>query len=180
MPWLDAEEAQAEELYNAVTARFVHLVNGLLQQISAEQTGEFAHLPKSLDGEQGFRARSRFSFHEMITIAQPASPLLYSLDAILGMLRIRGLLLRDAKQFLERLLDTNASRVQGDVEQRVVESRLVLESEVRKLLRELTSSAERALSQAREVMMAGAEAVAQQMDTLGRLREELRSMNVGG
>ena len=81
MPWLDTEETQAEELYGAVTQRFVNLVNGLLQRISEEQAADFSHLPKSLDAEHGFRTRSRFFFHDMITIAQPASPLLYSMTA---------------------------------------------------------------------------------------------------
>ncbi len=135
MPWLDAEEVQAEELYSAVTARFVNLVNGLLQRISEEQSADFSHLPKSLDSGQGFRTRSRFFFHDMITIAQPASPLLFGLDTWMGVLRIRPWFQKATTNFLERLLDSNASRVQGDVEQRVVESRSRLESDVRKLLR---------------------------------------------
>jgi hypothetical protein len=65
----------------------------------------------------------------MITIAQPASPLLYSIDALMGALHIRRWVQKDAENFLEHLLDINASRVQGDVEQRVVESRLRLESD---------------------------------------------------
>src|SRR5271169_308797 len=131
MPWLDTEETQAGELYSAVTQRFVNLVNGLLQRIYEEQATEFSHFPKSLDAEHGFRTRSRFFFYDMITIGQPPSPLLYVLDALLGALHIRRWMQKDAANFLMRLLETNASRVQGDVEQRVVESRLQLESDVR-------------------------------------------------
>jgi GTPase SAR1 family protein len=162
MPWLDAEEVQAEELYHSAIQRFVTLVNGLLQRISKQQSTDFSHLPGSLDAEQGFRARSHFFFHDMITIAQPASPLLYSLDTVAGALRLRPWFQGRSEQFLERLLDTNASRVQGDVEQRVVESRLRCESEVRKLLREVSASAERALSSARGIMAAGTNAVARE------------------
>ena len=67
----------------------MNLVNGLLQRISEEQSADFSHLPKSLDSGQGFRTRSRFFFHDMITIAQPASPLLFGLDTWMGVLRIR-------------------------------------------------------------------------------------------
>jgi len=176
MPWLDGEEAHAEELYTSVTQRFVNLVNGLLQRISEEQSADFAHLPKSLDTEQGFRTRSRFYFYDMITVAQPPSPLLYSLDALMGALRVRRWFRKDAENFLERLLDTNASRVQGDVEQRVVESRLRLESDVRKLLREVSATAEQALTNAREVMGAGANAVASELERLRKLHAELNSM----
>ena len=175
MPWLDAEETQAEELYNAATQRFVTLVNGLLQRISEEQSVDFSHLPTSLDAEHSFRTRSRFFFHDLITIAQPASPLLYSLDVVMGMLRLRHWFLRQAEGFLDELLDTNASRVQGDVEQRVVESRLRLESEVRKRLREVSTSAERALSNARDIMAAGTNAVASELQRLQRIHSELQS-----
>jgi hypothetical protein len=178
MPWLDTEETQAKELYGAVTQRFVNLVNGLLQRISEEQAADFSHLPQSLDAEHGFRTRSRFFFHDMITIAQPASPLLYSIDCLMGALHIRRWVQKDAATFLEQLFDTNASRVQGDVEQRVVESRLRLESDVRRLLREVSVSAEQALSNAREVMAAGTSAVQEELDRLHKLQEELNAIAV--
>ena len=175
MPWLDAEEAQAEQLYATVTSRFVNLVNGLLERISEEQSADFSHLPKSLNAEQGFRTQSRFLFHDMITIAQPASPLLYSLDTVMGVLHLRRWFRKDALNFLEHLLDTNASRVQGDVEQRVVESRLRLESDVRKLLREVSTTAEQALTNAKTIMASGAKAIAEELQRLSSLHEELDS-----
>ena len=55
LPWLDAEETQAEELYPAVTQRFVGLVNGLLQQLAELQQDQLSHLPGSLEAEQAFR-----------------------------------------------------------------------------------------------------------------------------
>ena len=174
MPWLDTEQTQVEELYVGVTQRFVDLVNGLLRRISEEQAADFAHLPKSLDAEHGFRTRSRFYFHDMVTTAQPASPLLYSFDALMGVLHIGWWMQKDAANFLEQLLDTNASRVQGEVEQRVVESRLRLEGDVRRLLREVSASAEQALSQARELVAAGTRAV---QDELGRLRKFEEELN---
>jgi len=180
MPWLDMEETQAEELYRAVTHRFVNVVNGLLQRISEEQAADFSHLPKSLDAEHGFRTRSRFFFHDMITVAQPASPLLYSIDCFMGALHIRRWMQKDAANFLEQLLDTNASRVQGDVEQRVVESRLRLESDVRRLLREVSASAEQALSKARELMAAGSNAVQNELDRLRKLQEEINTLAAVG
>lgn len=80
---------------------------------------------------------------------------------------------RGAERFLEQLLDSNASRVQEDVEQRVVESRLRLESEVRKLLREVSATPEQALTNAQEITAAGANAVATELERLRKLRDEL-------
>jgi len=176
MPWMDTEETQAEVLYDAVTQRFVNLVNGLLQRISDEQGTDISHLPRSLDEEHGFRTRSRFFFHDMITIGQPPSPLLYLLDSLMGILHIGSWFENDALNFLEHLLDTNASRVQGDVEQRVVESRLRVESDVRRLLREVSASAEQALVTARELMAAGASAVQKELERLRTVQEELSTL----
>ncbi|MGD0931457.1 MAG: dynamin family protein [Candidatus Korobacteraceae bacterium] len=176
MPWLDTEETQAEELYRAVTQRFIKLVNDLLERLSEEQAADFAHLPKALDTEPGFLTRSRFFFHDLITIAQPASLMLYATDCVTGALHIRRWVQHDAASFLEKLLETNASRVQGDVEQRVVESRLHLESEVRRLLREVSASAEQALSKARELMAAGSNAVQKELASLHKLRAELDTL----
>jgi GTPase Era involved in 16S rRNA processing len=172
LPWLDTEETQAERLYGEVTQRLVNLVNDLLQRISEGQAADFSHLPKSLDSKHGFRTRSRFFFHEIITIAQPASPMLYLIDC----LAIRSWMQKDAANFLDRLLETNAARVQGDVEQRVVESRLRLEGDVRRLLREVSTSAEQALSKARDLMTAGTDAVQHELERLGKLQEELKRL----
>lgn len=178
MPWLDTEETHAEELYISVTQRFVNLVNGLLQSISEEQSADFSHLPKSLNTAHGFRTRSRFYFHDMSTIAQPASPLLYCTDVVMGALHIRRWFQKDAERFLGKLLDTNASRVQGDAEQRVVESRLRLEADVRKLLREVSATAEQALTNARGIMAAGTNAITNELERLRKLHEELEG--IGG
>jgi len=176
MPWLDTEETQTEELYNAVTQRFVNLVNDLLRQISQESSAGLSQLPTSVDGEHGFRTRSRFFFHDMVTIAQPASPQLYLLDMLTGAFRFHHWIDKTATNFLAQLIDTNASRVQGDVEQRVVESRLKLESEVRKLLAQVIVSAENAVSRARQVLTSGAEAVQHELKSLRKLQEELASI----
>jgi hypothetical protein len=132
-----------------------------------------SQLPASLESEHGFRSRSRFFFHDMLTIAQPASPLLYLLDTLMGALHLHHWMQNAATDFLDQLIDTNASRVQGDVEQRVVESRLRLESEVRKLLAQVSLSAEHAVSRARQLLATGSEAVQRELESLHKLNEEL-------
>jgi GTPase SAR1 family protein len=179
MPWLDTEETQTQELYNAVTQRFVNLVNDFLRRISGEPSAGLSQLPTSLESEHGFRTRSRFFFHDMVTIAQPASPLLYLLDTLTGALHWHRGMQKAANDFLVQLIDTNASRVQGDVEQRVVESRLRLESEVRKLLAQVSVSAEHAVSRARELLASGSEAVQQELEILHRLAIETATPGLG-
>jgi hypothetical protein len=57
---------------------------------------------------------------------------------------------REAQEFLEHLVDMNSTRVQSDVVNRVQESRGQWELEIRKLLREVSRIAERALDRARD------------------------------
>src|SRR5271169_6945054 len=70
--------------------------------------GQFSHLPGSLDAEQAFRVRSLFCFHDTISVAQPASPLLYLWDVCLGAIHFDQPFLKSAESFLEQLLHTNA------------------------------------------------------------------------
>jgi hypothetical protein len=179
MPWLESEETHAQELYSSATQRFVSLANGFLKRISEEQSATFADLPKAQDLERGFRTRSRFYFHDMLTIAQPASPLLYCTDLVMGGFHIRRWFEKDADHLLENLLDTNACRVQGDAEQRVAESRQCLESDIRKLLRRVSATAEQALTNARTLMAEGASAVADELERLGKFHEELKEIVSG-
>jgi hypothetical protein len=176
MPWLESEETHAEELYSSATQRFVRLANGFLERIAEEQSATFADLPKSQDLERGFRTQSRFYFHDMLTIAQPASPLLYCTDLVMGGFHVRRWFEKDADHLLENLLDTNASRVQGDAEQRVAESRLCLESDIRKLLGRVSATADQALTNARTLMAEGAGAVANELERLGKFRDELKEV----
>ena len=173
VPWLETEEKQTEELYRTVTERFVNLINSLLRRTAEGPSAQFSHLPDSLDTEQGFRVRSRFYFHDMIGIARPASPLVYGLDVLLGAARFHRPFHSAAANFLDQLMDTNASRIQGDVEERVVQSRLLLEAEVRKLLLEVSTSAEQALARSRELVETGNAAVQDELAYLHALNKEI-------
>lgn len=108
--------------------------------------------------------------------AWPARGPTLQTDAVMGALNIYRWIQKDAANFLGHILDINASRVQGDVEQRVLESRLRLESDVRRLLREVSASAEQALSKARELMATGTGAVQKELDRLRNLQEGLNTL----
>jgi hypothetical protein len=69
----------------------------------------------------------------MENVAAPASPLLLVSDIVLGGLGLRGRIVRDARDFVDHLLEVNCSRVQNDVDERVRECRRKLEVEIREL-----------------------------------------------
>ncbi|MFZ3214791.1 MAG: dynamin family protein [Candidatus Acidiferrales bacterium] len=158
-PWLQSEQAAAEEEYRKVAARFVGIGNEFLTKLSAAGMPELARTPSALDAENGFRVPSRFTFEELLRVSLPASPLRYLGDVLLGAIRACAVIERAAREFLDRLMQTNSTRVQSDVVNRSQESRGQLEVEIRKLLHEVSQIAQRALDRARTIWSEGAPAV---------------------
>jgi len=129
-------------------------------------------MPHALDPETGFRTRSEFLFREMIEIAEPASPLRWGADLVLGLVGARGVIASQGREFLSRLLEVNCSRVQNDILNRVQESRARLEVEIKKLLHEISRIAIEALTRARKARSAGSAAVDAALARLDRLERE--------
>jgi len=173
-PWLRTEQEESERQYRQAGNRFIEIGNGFLKQLTNQGISELARMPHALDPELGFRVRSAFSFLELIEIAQPASPLRWVADLVLGLVRARRLIQRDARQFLVRLLETNSTRVQSDILNRVQESRGRLEVEIRKLLHEVSRIAEQALSRARVTRAEGESAVQASLARLNELERQVR------
>ncbi len=173
-PWLQTEQEESERQYRQVGDRFIQIGNGFLKQLADEGISELARMPHALDPELGFRVRSAFSFLELIEIAQPASPLRWLADLVLGLVGARRLIERDARQFLVRLLETNSTRVQSDILNRVEESRGRLEAEIRKLLNEVSRIADQALTRARETRASGESAVRAALARLDELETQVR------
>jgi len=174
LPWLETEQARAEQEYRKVATRFVGFGNDFLKRLAASGITELARMPNALDEDSGFRVPSRFTFQDLIHVAQPASPLRHLGDAALGLARAHRMIERASEEFLLHLLEMNATRVQSDLLDRVQESRSRLEVEIRKLLQEVGHIAERALEHARFARRAGAAAVQQ---TLARLEAMEREVN---
>jgi len=176
LPWLQAEQLEAEKEYRQVARRFAQAGNEFLKKLADAGIHEIARLPRALDPEAGFLVRSRFTFHDLVEIAQPASPLRWAADLVLGVFRAQRAIDADARRFLAHLLETNCTRVQSDILNRVQESRSRLEVEIRKLLHEIRRIAEQALTHARAAQAEGAPAVLAARARLDRLDLEIRQL----
>ena len=172
-PWIKPEQEEGEREYRNAAHRFVEMGNDFLRRLADSGLTELAHMPHALDWEKGFRVRSKFTFMEFIEIAQPASPLRWLADAALPLLGARRLITNQGREFLQRLLEVNSTRVQSDVLERIQESRGRLEVEIRKLLHEISRLAEQALVRARAVKREGAFAVQAAMERLDTLEREI-------
>jgi hypothetical protein len=113
---------------------------------------------------------------DFIGIAQPASPLRWLADLILGLAGGGNIIASDAREFLTKLLETNSIRVQSDILDRVQESRGQLETEIRKLLHEVSRIAEQALARARKVREEGGPAVQAALQRLASVEQEVRAL----
>jgi ribosome biogenesis GTPase A len=173
LPWLRPEQEEAEREYRKVALRFVEMGNDFLRKLADAGIPELARMPHALDPEIGFRVRSKFTFMDFIEVAQPASPLRWLADVILGLVGANRMIQNDALRFLERLVETNSTRVQSDILDRVQESRSRLEAEIRKLLHEVSRIAEQALVRARKVKEDGEPAVQVELSRLEGLEREV-------
>ena len=180
VPWLKPEQEEAEKEYRRVASRFVEMANEFLKKLGNAGIPELARMPHALDPESGFRVRSEFTFLDFIEVAQPASPLRWLADLILGLLGARSIIKNDARRFLARLLEFNSTRVQSDILNRVQESRGKLEAEIRKLLHEVSRIAEQALARAKKVREEGAPAVEAELQRLDSLEQEVRALGAPG
>jgi GTPase SAR1 family protein len=178
LPWLEHEQTRAETEYRHVEARFVNIANNFLKDLSQSNIPELAQMPNALDTDKGFRVPSEFRFQELIHIAQPASPLRYLADLFVGASRCFYLIERNAREFLDHLLEMNSARVQSDIRDRVQESRNRLELEIRKLLHEISRIAETALERARITRSAGVSAVQSAIARIESAEREIRNLRL--
>jgi len=176
MPWLAAEETSAEQAFRTVVHRFVDMGNDFLRRLPEAGVPELGDMPRPLDAEQGFRTRSRFYFYDFIELARPASPLRFAADVVLGLIGASSSIERDSHAFLDHLLETNATRVQSDVDKRISDSKSRLETDIRILLHEVSAVADRALKRARAAQTAGATAVERELAHLDSVEAEIRQL----
>lgn len=179
-PWLESERKAAERVYRESMTRFVEWGGAFLARLAESEQAELTSLRDGLELTNRLDARSRFVFNEVITVAEPASPLRYAADVVLGAVAPETLE-AEAQHYLEWLLEMNSARVESDVAQRVTESRRTLERDIRKLIRDVAVRAQRALTAANEVQAAGANAIQAELRRLEEIAaavDEIAQSNV--
>jgi GTP-binding protein EngB required for normal cell division len=176
IPWLRPEQEEAEQQYRRVSPRFVEIGNSFLKKLAEGGVPELARMPHALDPEAGFRVRSVFTFADFIQIAQPVSPLRWLADVVLGCIGALFLIQNEAREFLVRLMEVNSTRVQSDILNRIQESHLYLEVEIRRLLHEVSRVAEQALRNARRLQQEGASAVAAAQERIAALERQVTEL----
>jgi GTP-binding protein EngB required for normal cell division len=163
--WFKAQQPAAGERFRAAARRFVDLANDELARLASTGLPGVEQLPAELGTELGFRVRSRLFYTDLWELSGRSFPAWLTLT-FGSRARARAVAEGEASGYLRELLAMNATRVQNDFDERVLESRRVLEAEIRSMLVSAVSSGERALDRARVTQSAGAAAV---RDELGKL-----------
>lgn len=163
--WMTEERPIAEREFAAVTHRFVTHANQFLERL--RESGELPpeSLPEMLVAETGLRARSRYHFHSFMTLTSP-SLWTWMADWFRTSAGARASAERAAGAFAKRLIDANANRVIGDLDERVTESRRSVEGALRRRLQDVVASAENAARRASQVRDRGADAVRDELQAV--------------
>ena len=175
-PWLEEEARHAEGAYGAAVRRFIELSNEYVRRFEESSALELGRFAQTLEFEPGLRSEARFRFNMIETVAAPASPLVFVADLVAGMAGLRGGIVRDAREFLARLIEVNSARVQSDVEERVAESRRKLEREIKTRLRGAIEMGEQALARARIANEAGGPSVAAALARIAEAEREVLAL----
>ena len=173
--WLPAAEADAERQYREAMCRFVEIANGFFDRLRSTDPS-FARLAeRRFEPNVGLRTARRFYFNELFEL-EPAQ----GFRQIAGWARSRAGSLaaasRDAAEYLGLLLEHNTTRLVNDLDERVLESRRLLEGEIRDRLREGLDSAMQALDRARARRSEGAGAVEGELRRIAGLGEAVRAL----
>lgn len=167
--WLRRTEPRAQALYADAVRRLVGLAGDFVARVGSE-SGVSLSPPNRDVGE--FHLPRHFYFHDLLTLTTPGLGDRLA-DFIVPKRQRAAQIRRKSAVFLQRLLETNSSRVIGDLRDRIVESSREVEAEIRTRLTETIEVAERALAVARERQTAGQAAIeagVAQLDAwLGRL-----------
>ncbi|MBN1946823.1 MAG: dynamin family protein [Bradymonadales bacterium] len=173
--WLAEAEPTAEALYVQAMERFRELADGFLQEI--KQTGESAlsGLPDSINPEVGFRWRSRL-FYKDLWQYTGAGPAIWLLDAMRSRNSILASIDLRLGDYIQQLLETNATRIENDFNERVMESRRRYQYEIRTSIQEALAVATRSLERARELKAQGIRAIQEEIDRIDEMSDRLGAL----
>jgi GTP-binding protein EngB required for normal cell division len=169
--WRAEEQPAAEAAYRRAAERFVQMADQFLERLASSGEPALATLPRSVGAAVDFRVKSRLYYTELWPLTS-GSPFRWIAD----LLRSRESLLRrldlQIGAYLEALLGANSTRIENDFNERVLESRRLLQEEIEGNLRGLHASAERALMRARARLSEGSEAVKADIERIESLRRQ--------
>jgi GTP-binding protein EngB required for normal cell division len=171
--WLVRSEVEAESAFRDAVRRFSQIANDHLDRLTRAQGLDARRPPAIAPHAEQLRVGRHFVFSDRIRYHYPRTLLPRLGELLLPRSWRRRRRQRAAERYLMDLLAVNASRVTGDLAERVRESRGAVEGEIRQALEGLSRAAREALAWASTVQARGAEAAAREADRLRALISEV-------
>lgn len=173
-PWLLASEREADQACREAIGRFVEGARGLLDRVAAAAGLNPAELV--VDDDEQLTAKRGFFFTDLLQRHSPATPWVWIVDALAPAPLGRKRALAAAERYLGDLLQVNAARVRGDLDDRLCSTRHRLEVRLRLLLHEGRQATIRALERARAAQAAGQSNVNFELAAVSRRLAELEAI----
>ena len=173
--WRAEEQPAAEAAYRRAAERFVQMADQFLERLASSGEPALATLPRSVGTIVDFRVKSRLYYTELWPLTS-GSPLRWIGDLLRSRASLLRRLNRQIGDYLETLLYVNSTRIEYDFNERVLESRRLLEAEIRDDLRGLHAFAERALERGRARLSEGSGAVKAELDRIEVLRQQANDL----
>jgi len=177
--WLAQQQRLADAAFDEAMSRFTSELEMLFEKLASSGATELEDFGAGTSLERHLTTPSTFFFKDLIRVAEPASPLRFAADVVLGAARIRHPFERDAQGLLDWLLEMNSSRVEHDVLARVAAGRRELEGRVRGALRAASGRGREVLVRADALRAAGQEQVRAELERLSGLEAEIRFVAEG-
>jgi hypothetical protein len=174
--WLPRAEAEAEAAYEASVRRFSGIAGDQLRRLEEAAGVDRSSVPPVTPGGEGLRLARHFSFTDRMTFHYPWYPWAMVIDAVVPAVMRRRRRRSAAEVYLDDLLEVNASRVAGDLAERVRESRRDVEAEICRALGGIAATAQEALNWARAIRARGAAELQAELERLGALVNEVEEL----
>jgi hypothetical protein len=173
--WLTGSERDADAAYRAALQRFTDMVRSVGRRLP-EGSGLGEELQEIDEEAGGMTAQRGFAFTHLMAQHHHIAPLTWLVDRILPNPFRAKRITAASTRYLRDLLFVNACRVEGDLAQRVRESRRGLEARIRSALDQAARSAEQAAERARAVRTEGAARVAERLGVLSAARARIDAL----
>ncbi len=170
--WRAELQPVAEKRFAAMTTRFTAEANEFLEQLRSSGRLPADSQLAPLEPQTELRARSAFCFLDLVR-EEEVSALTRLRDTWRSDADLKVSAERYSSAFLRRLLEVNANRVVGDLDDRILESRRAVEGGLRRRLESLVTTAIGALERADELRRQGESSVKEKLQQLNRWDLEL-------
>ncbi|MCX7957656.1 MAG: dynamin family protein [Deltaproteobacteria bacterium] len=160
--------AEFMERYKDELVKMIRRIEGIVN------LSEFSELLKGFDTSMSIR--SDFYFHHFMRYTS-SSPLNFLINLLLPSgVRIKRMK-TELKDYLDWLIYANCSRYNGDVSQRIIESRRKTEADLRKMITDIVERTNEAINYAEAIVKEGEGRIKSEVDRLIQLKTEVLNLS---